>query len=176
MKLFNQLLTSVTTCLLAATSAQASAVLTYEASQYQCDTDSSMVEITIDVYDNDELVAENMSIGDSVLVSDIDNVVLSYSTSGVGCFLDTPTELIVRQESEVPSLSGAYSQESIVELLAELEEYEELFLVELGTTDTTSFAYDLQDAVLRLNNNPSPEDIATISNNSDDSEILVFAD
>ena len=35
-----------------------------------------------------------------------------------------------------------------------LNSYEELFLVELGTSNTSSSYYDLQDVVLVVDNNP----------------------
>ncbi len=169
MKLFRQLLTT-TACLLTTTSAHASVELTYRASQYQCGEDSSMVEISVDVYDNGELVAENMGINDSVMVSNIDDVVLVYSSLDANCSLDTPTERIVSQESEIPDLPGAYDQENIADLLAGLEDYEDLFLVELGTTDSTSFAYDLQDVVMVVNNDPSSEEVANVP------DIILYAD
>ena len=47
-----------------------------------------------------------------------------------------------------------WRQASIEEMLVGLNSYEELFLTELGTSDTSSSAYDLQDVVLVVDNNP----------------------
>lgn len=55
----------------------------------------------------------------------------------------------------VPNIPGVYDQQSIQTMLNGLNDYEELFLVELGTTNKTSAAFDLQDVVFIVNNNPS---------------------
>lgn len=62
---------------------------------------------------------------------------------------------VLGPQAPVPTLSGAYDQQSISQMLAGLNSYEELYLVELWTSNTTSSAYDLQDVVLVVDNNPS---------------------
>ncbi len=63
--------------------------------------------------------------------------------------------MVLAPQDPVPDMPGAYEQDSIRQMLDNLNEYEELFLVELGTTDSGSFAYDLQDVVLVINHNPT---------------------
>lgn len=57
-------------------------------------------------------------------------------------------------QDPVPNVGGAYNQSSITEMLSGLDSYEELFLVELGTSIIGSVYHDLQDVVLVVDNNP----------------------
>ena len=158
MKLLKQLLTAttVTTCLFAASPAKASVEISYSASQIQCGRNAPQIVIGVDVFDNGQLVAEDLRVNESVLVSSLENVTLDYNivANGGSCRLARPSEVVVSNDSEVPNLRGAFEQDSILDLLAELEDYEDLFLVELGTTNKWSRAYDLQDVVFIVNNEP----------------------
>jgi hypothetical protein len=62
--------------------------------------------------------------------------------------------MVLGSEDPVPNVPGVYDQQSIQQMLDGLNDYEELFLVELGTTNKKSSAFDLQDVVLLVNNNP----------------------
>ena len=63
--------------------------------------------------------------------------------------------MVLAPQDPVLDLPGESEQDSIQQMLDNLNDYEELFLVELGTTNYESFAYDLQDVVLVINNNPT---------------------
>ena len=63
--------------------------------------------------------------------------------------------MVLAPDDELPNLAGFDQQDSVSTLLGSLNEYQELFLVELGTTNTASSAFDLQDVTLRVDNNPT---------------------
>lgn len=132
--------------------------LLYFASQIQCGAGGDFLNVQMDVYQGQEQV-KTMLVEDKVLlpVDSINDLTFKYSTIGnnTECSLSLPSELVLAPQDSVPNIPGVYEQESIQELLDGLNEYEELFLVELGTTDENSAAYDLQDIVAIVNNNPS---------------------
>ena len=139
--------------------------LLYFASQIQCGVGGDFLNIKIDVYQNQELVA-TMMVDDSVLlpVDSVNSLSFEYSiiNNTTECTsLATPTELILAPGDELPDLDGFDQQSSVATILSGLDQYQELFLVELGTTDTESAAYDIQDVVLRIDNNPNP-DVTTL--------------
>ena len=130
--------------------------LLYFASQIQCGAGSDFLNIQVDVYHNQELI-QTMSVDEKVLleVDSINDLTFDYKTVGdAACGLSLPSELVLAPDDEVPAIPGVYKQASIQTMLDDLEEYEELFLVELGTENKTSAAYDLQDVVVIVNNNP----------------------
>ena len=129
--------------------------LTYFNSQFQCGEGSSLINITVDVFQNQQFV-QTLSLNDGIYLSinSFDDLSFEYNFVDAECSPTTPTEMVLAPDDTVPSLPGAYEQDSIQEMLNELQMYEELFLVELGTTDTTDSAYDLQDVVMVINNNP----------------------
>ena len=129
--------------------------LTYFASQFQCDGDSSMTNIQVNVYRNQQF-EKTLSVNDSIYLSinSFDELTFAYNFVDSGCSPITPTEITLAPEDTVPNLPGAYDQDSVQDLLNGLKEYEELFLVELGTTDPDDSAYDLQDVVMIINNKP----------------------
>lgn len=69
--------------------------------------------------------------------------------------LATPTEKVLAPDDQLPNLRGFDQQESVSSILSGLNEYQELFLVELGTTNQASTAFDLQDVTMRVDNNPT---------------------
>jgi hypothetical protein len=158
MKLLKNLLTLTTTSLISIIPLQASASdmieLTFQATQYQCGSNSPQVTIVADVYHNQTLIADDLAIGDSILVPSLEGLSMTYHGVNAACGFATPTELHLTKNDPIPDLPGAYDQDSIATLLSGLNEYEDLYLVELGTTNPSSFAYDLQDAVFIVNNNP----------------------
>ena len=129
--------------------------LTYFASQIQCGAGGSMINVEVDVFQNQQLV-QTLSLNDSIYLSinSFDDLSFEYNFIDAECSPATPTEMTLAPEDTVPDLPGAYDQDSIQDMLSDLKKYEELFLVELGTTDTESSAYDLQDTVMIINNNP----------------------
>ncbi|BAU63299.1 hypothetical protein STA3757_06610 [Stanieria sp. NIES-3757] len=133
--------------------------LLYLASQIQCGAYGSLINVKVDVYHNQELV-QTMSAQDKLLlpVNSINDLTFKYRFINSSCSPVTPTQVLLGSEDAVPTLAAAYEQQSIQQLLNGLKSYEELFLVELGTTNTNSTAYDLQDVVLIVNNNPQLPD------------------
>ncbi len=130
--------------------------LTYFASQIQCNGDSELINVEVDVYRNQEFV-QTLSVKDTLYlpINSFAELTFQYNFVDSECSPKTPTEMVLVPQDPVPDLPGAYEQDSIQQMLDNLNEYEELFLVELGTTDSESFAYDLQDVVLVINNNPT---------------------
>ncbi len=143
--------------------------LLYFASQIQCGVGGDFLNIKIDVYQNQELV-ETMMVDDRVLlpVDSVNNLSFEYSivNNTTECTsLATPTELILAPGDELPDLEGFDQQSSVATILSGLDQYQELFLVELGTTDTASAAFDIQDAIFIVDNNPDDDpnpDVSTL--------------
>ncbi|MGF1542690.1 MAG: hypothetical protein ACFCU5_19990 [Pleurocapsa sp.] len=131
--------------------------LLYLASEIQCGAGGDFLNIQVDVYNNQELV-QTMMVSDKVLlpVDSVNNLTFNYKivNNTTSCNLATPTTLLLGPEDAVPSLAGFSDQQSIQDMLNNLNDYEELFLVELGTTNQSSPAFDLQDVVFVVNNNP----------------------
>lgn len=131
--------------------------LLYFASQIQCSAGGDFLNIQMDVYHNQELV-ETLSLNDKVLL-DVDSIKdLTFEYTAVGnpdCGLSLPSELVLAPNDSVPTMAGLYEQQSIQDMLSDLNEYEELLLVELGTTNQMSPAFDRQDVVVKVNNEPS---------------------
>ena len=129
--------------------------LTYFASQIQCGSGSSLINVAVDVFQNQQFV-QTLSLNDGIYLSinSFDDLTFEYNFVDAECSPTTPTKMVLAPDDTVPNLPGAYDQDSIQEMLNGLKVYEELFLVELGTTDPDSSAYDLQDVVMIINNNP----------------------
>ena len=132
--------------------------LLYFASQIQCGVNGDLLDIQMDVYHNQKLV-KTMSVSDKVLLKEVDSIKdLTFEYKAINnpsCGLSLPSELVLAPEDSVPNIPGVYQQQSIQEMLDGLNEYEELFLVELGTENKTSAAYDLQDVVVIVDNEPT---------------------
>ena len=133
--------------------------ITYFASQIQCGSGSSLIDVQVNVYHNQQFV-QTLSLNDTVYlpINSFEELTFQYNFVDSGCSPTTPTEMVLAPEDTVPNLPGAYDQDSIRAMLNGLNEYEELFLAELGTTNPDSSAYDLQDVVLVINNNPTIRD------------------
>ncbi len=129
--------------------------LIYLASQIQCGPNSPLINVRVDVYQNQQIV-QTMHLGNKVLLpaNSVQELNFKYKFLNATCSPATPTEMVLGPQDPVPNLPGVYDQQSIQEMLNGLNDYEELFLVELGTTNQKSSAFDLQDVVLLVNNNP----------------------
>lgn len=141
--------------------------LLYFASQIQCGVGGEFLNIKVDVYQNQELV-KTMIVEDRVLlpVDSIDDLTFEYSiiNNTTECTsLANPTELVLSPDDALPNIPGFDNQNSISSILDGLNEYQELFLVELGTTNTESSAYDLQDFMAIVDNNPNIDEISEVS-------------
>ncbi|MEL6909262.1 MAG: hypothetical protein AAFR62_18810 [Cyanobacteria bacterium J06629_2] len=132
--------------------------LLFLASQIQCSADTGLLNIEVDVYHQQELV-QTMSLNDSTLidVASVNDLDFEYRAVGnnATCSLATPTETALKPGAVLPDMDGVYEQDSVQTLLGGLDEYEELFLVELGSTNSNSAAFDMQDVVFKVDNNPS---------------------
>lgn len=132
--------------------------LLYFASQIQCGAAGDFLNIKVDVYQNQKLV-QTMMVNDRAMLP-VDSVKdLTFKYTAVNntsrCGLASPSELVLGKKDQVPNIPGVYDQQSIQTMLNGLNDYEELFLVELGTTNKASAAFDIQDVVLKVNNNPT---------------------
>lgn len=133
--------------------------LLFLASQIQCSASSPLINVRVNVYQNQKLV-QTMHLEDKVLlpVNSVQELSFQYQFLNATCSPATPTEMVLGPEDPVPNVPGVYDQQSIQQMLNGLNDYEELFLVELGTTNQSSSAFDLQDVVLLVNNNPAVAD------------------
>jgi len=133
--------------------------LLYLASQIQCGANGDFLNIEVDVYKGTELI-QTMEVNDRALIS-VDSVnELSFEYNIVNnttncTSLVAPSQLSLESDSTLPDYNGFSNQSSVQDMLASLDDYEELFLVELGATDSNSSAYDMQDVVFRVDNNPT---------------------
>lgn len=132
--------------------------LLYFASQIQCGAGGSMLNIQVDVYHQNQLV-QTMQVNDKALipVDSVGDLNFEYTiiNNTTTCSLQSPTQTVLTPSSELPNLAAAYEQDSVENLLSGLANYEELFLVELGTTDRDSLTFDMQDVVFKVDNNPT---------------------
>lgn len=136
--------------------------LYYRDSAFQCGSDTTQADIKVDVYDHNNNLLTTMSKGDRYTSVDFDSVndlsfvytVYNLSCIGNGSSVAAEDTMLLGANDTVPSIDGFSGQASIQEMLVGLNSYEELFLTELGTSDTSSSAYDLQDVVLVVDNNP----------------------
>lgn len=129
--------------------------LTYLASQIQCGEAGELINVEVEVYNNGELV-KTLSVDENVYlpINSFEDLTFQYNYSGSECLpIETPESMVLAPEDTVPDMPGAYEQASLQDMLNNLNDYEELFVVELGTTDPTDPVYDLQDVVMVINNN-----------------------
>lgn len=132
--------------------------LLYLASQIQCGAGGSFLNIKVDVYHQAQLV-KTMKVNERALipVGSVNDLNFRYTiiNNNTQCSLRTPTEMVLTPGSQLPSMAGVYQQDSVQTLLSGLNNYEELFLVELGTTDRNSPTFDMQDVIFKVDNNPT---------------------
>ncbi len=142
--------------------------LHYFESAFQCDSDSTQADIKVNVYDQNNNLLTTMSKGDKYLSTDIDSVndlEFEYEIYNLSCITEGSslpalgTELLGSNDT-LPNVGGFSGQSSIVQMLNGFDKYKELYLVELGTSDSDSSAYDLQDVVLVVDNDPNAAPIA----------------
>lgn len=166
MKIFKQLIIAATATFASILPVQASnnstIELTFTNTEIQCG--STQIEILANVYHNGTLIKRGLSVGDSILVPSVEGLSMTYESPNIrstSCRLARPTQFHITNNS-IPnwlpwlsSRSGAYEQASVASIINDLAEYEDLYLVELGTTDRRSPMFDLQDAIFIVNNNPT---------------------
>lgn len=137
--------------------------LHYRDSAFQCGANTTQADIKIEVRDRNNTLLTTMSKGEKYLTTDIDSVgdlSFVYKVYNLSCITSGSSRavqdwMLLGNDDTVPDIDGFSDQASIQQMLVGLDSYEELFLVELGTDDTTSSAYDLQDVILVVDNNPT---------------------
>jgi|GEM_PF-5603356 len=128
--------------------------LTYLASQIQCGAAGELIDVEVDVY-NDGAFVQTLSVDDTVYlpITSFEDLDFQYSVNSLECTpIATPIEEVLAPGDDVPAMPGAYEQASLQDMLNNLNDYEELFVVELGTTEPTDPMFDLQDVVMVINN------------------------
>ena len=137
--------------------------LYYRDSALQCGSNATLANIEVNVYDQSDNLLTTISKGERFITAAVDSVgdlKFRYKIYNLSCLNDIPlyralgTQLL-DSEDDLPDLAGFEGQTSVQTMLSNLDSYEELYLVELGTNVVTSSAYDLQDVVFVVDNNPS---------------------
>ena len=127
--------------------------LHYFESAYQCG--ASEIDIDVKVFRNGQLI-QTMVRGDRLLLTDVDSIdELNFEFNSTECVFGANIRQLLGPQDPIPDLPGAYSQTSLQDMVDNLDSYEELYLVELGTTNPSKSIYDLQDIVLVVDNNPN---------------------
>lgn len=140
--------------------------LYYHDSAFQCGSDTTQADIKINIYDKSNNLLTTMSKGDRYRIKKFDSasdLTFTYNVYNLSCInngslrpeLDS---MLLGSNDAIPNIDGFSEQSSIADMLSSLTSYEELYLVELGTSNISSSAYDLQDVVLVVDNNPAPID------------------
>lgn len=149
--------------------------LRYADSALQCGSDSTQADIKVEVSDENGKLLTTMSKGDTFTSAEIDSINdlrLNYRIYNLDCLTEGSSRAVqdtklLGSNDTIPNLSGFSGQNSVSQIHSSLDSYEELYLVELGTSNTSSAAYDLQDVVLVVDNNPTsltpPVDDGTVS-------------
>ena len=139
--------------------------LRYEESAFQCGSDTRQADIRVEVRDksNNDLLT-TLSKGDTFTSDDYDSIndlnfiykIYNFSHCGMsnGTTRSVGGSMLLGADDAVPTLAGFSGQSSVGQIHSGLDSYEELLLVELGTSNTSSSSYDLQDVVLVVDNNP----------------------
>ena len=146
--------------------------LRYVDSAFQCSRNGEQADIKVYVYDRNDNRLTIMSKGDTFTTSNIDSLEelqFRYQFDNVDCFGShygnapnlnnrqniAPATMPLGKTDIIPTLLDGYGDQSPVEtMLAKIDSYEELYLVELATSDSSSSSYDLQDVILVVDHNP----------------------
>jgi coenzyme F420-reducing hydrogenase gamma subunit len=132
--------------------------LSFIFSAFQCGSAAPQAQFQVTVTENNIEYVINQ--GDTVQipgvneVADLDNISYSVVANG-SCAISTPVYELAQYGQVLPQVSGAYNQTSLQDFYNQYvtEQYKELLLIELGTTNTSSSVYDLQDIVLKVTTN-----------------------
>ena len=129
--------------------------IAFIASQFQCSSDAELASFK--VYTNG---GQEIRLGEKTLVAveSIEDLQFGYEAIANGdCSLVGIPGISVSYGEELPANQGVYQQPSLQSLIQEnvTNEYLSLVLFEVGTSDTESAAFDLQDLVLLVNTNPT---------------------
>ncbi|MEM9274234.1 MAG: hypothetical protein AAGA80_14910 [Cyanobacteria bacterium P01_F01_bin.143] len=140
--------------------------LHYRDSAFQCGSDSTQADIKVNVYDKNNNLLKTLSKGDTHRINNLDSAsdlkftynIHNLTCIGEGSLRSERDSLLLGSNDATPDIDGFSGQASIAEMLVGLDTYEELYLVELGTSNTYSSAYDLQDVVIVVDNDPLSPD------------------
>ena len=138
--------------------------LYYRDSAFQCGKNPTQAIIEVDVYNkNTKRKLKTLSKGEKFATTEVDNIEelsFEFDVSNLTC-LSGYTPLLGSMlfdkgdVNSLPNIAGFQGQSSVKQMLKGLDKYKELLLFELGTKDKTSAAYDLQDVVIVVDNNPN---------------------
>ena len=141
--------------------------LRYAESAFQCGADNRQADIRVEVYDkSDNSLLTTLSKGDTYTsddydsLSDFDLIYKIYDFSHCSGFSDGTVRsvggsMLLSKNDSVPEVAGFSGQSSVGQIHSSLDSYEELLLVELGSSNENSASYDLQDVVLVVDDNPA---------------------
>ena len=143
--------------------------LRYLDSAVQCGSDTRQANIKVDVYDrrdytklatlSKEDTKDTYTTSDIDSINDLDFVYKIYDFTHCGGFTqgmkrNATGSMVLGSSDTIPDIAGFEDQTSVSQMLEGLDSYEKLLLVELGSGNTSSSDYDLQDVVLVVDNNP----------------------
>lgn len=136
--------------------------ITYQDSAFQCSSTQGLADIKAVFYNSsNRQIIRVLSQGESAYfpVDSLADLNIAYTFENADCrpenyYFAKGTELL-QSDDPIPNFPGIYGQTDVSDMLSNLESYEQLYLVELGTSNHNSAAYDLQDVVLVIDNNPT---------------------
>ena len=125
----------------------------FVASAFQCG--GSAPQAQFQLHTNNGIV---LNVGESAYVSveTLDELQFGYSVVSDGsCVIPNLPGIAVEYGTTLPTNEPAYQQPSLLDLITThvTDEYLSLVLFEVGTTNTGSSVYDLQDLVVRVDAN-----------------------
>ena len=132
-------------------------------SQFQCGSEAAQATFKARINDKPIYVGETVRLN----VENLQDLYFEYEQLETFedepiCALPFNTEgvvpILIQYGEQLPTNDGIYNQPSLQTLIQEqvTNEYLNLVLYEVGTTDTNSSAYDLQDLVFVINTNVAP--------------------
>ncbi len=131
----------------------------FAASLFQCGVGAPQAEFAL-VYQGEQIFVNDRIYTEETLEEFLSNVAIQR-ISNADCSIPTPFYNTLGYGAPIPNLPGFDSQTSLATWHNSLEDqYESLVLVELGTSDISSPAFDLQDIILLVDTNPDFEPYA----------------
>lgn len=125
------------------------------ASQFQCGANADLASFKVFTNNGKEIRLGEKT---KVMVESIEDLQFGYEVIADGdCALRGVPGISVSYGEELPTNQGVYQQPSLQTLIEQnvTDEYKSLVLFEVGTTNTESSAFDLQDLVLVVDTNPT---------------------
>ena len=134
-------------------------------SQFQCGESAPQATFQVEIVEKGQ--SYTLKEGETTLINGINDFsevdeLIYHKVADASCALDTPPDdnfELLKYESPLPTLPAAYNQKSLEDIKNNhlTDEYYQVQLLELGTTNTESKVFDLQDIVLRIDTDPNNE-------------------